>query len=101
MGSKWPQIKGRSYQAMEFEFDIRKSGSNKKKHGIDFYEVQALWDDPNMAEIPAKTNGESRFLVIGKISGRYWSGVITYRGKNVRVISARRSRKEEIGIYEN
>jgi uncharacterized protein len=30
---------------MEFEFDKRKSNSNKKKHGIDFYEAQKLWGD--------------------------------------------------------
>ena len=64
---------------MEFEFDPRKSESNKKKHGIDFNEAQALWDDPGVIEIPVRTSDESRFLVIGKISGKRWSGVITYR----------------------
>lgn len=85
---------------MEFEFDPEKSDKNKKKHGIDFYEAQALWDDPDLIEIPAKTTDESRFLVIGKIADKHWSGVITYRGDNVRIISVRRSRKEEVGIYE-
>ena len=78
-----------------------KSEKNKEKHGIDFYEAQVLWDDPDMIEIPAKTTDEPRFVVIGKISGTYWSGVITYRGEKIRVISVQRSRKEEIEIYES
>ncbi len=86
---------------MELEFDPDKSGSNKKKHGIDFVEAQALWDDPDLIEIPAKTSDEPRFVVIGKASGKYWSAVITYRGEKIRIISVRRSRKEEIDIYES
>ena len=51
---------------MEFEFDNRKSQLNKKKHGIDFIEAQVLWNDPDRAEIPAKTIDEERSLIIGK-----------------------------------
>jgi uncharacterized protein len=85
---------------MEFEFDPRKSESNKQKHGIDFYEAQELWADPDFIEIPVKTSDESRFLVIGKVSGKHWSGIITYRIGKIRIISVRRSRKEEVDIYE-
>ena len=86
---------------MEFEFDPQKSDSNKMKHGIDFNEAQALWDDPDLIEIPVKTSDEVRYVVIAMISGKHWSGVITYRGEKVRIISVRRSRKEEINIYES
>jgi uncharacterized DUF497 family protein len=85
---------------MEFEFDAEKSKSNKQKHEIDFYEAQTLWDDPDLIEIPVKTSDEPRFLVIGKLSGKHWSGVITYRGEKIRIISVRRSRQEEADIYE-
>ncbi len=85
---------------MKFKFDTQKSKRNKEKHGIDFYEAQALWDDPDFIEIPVKTNDELRFLVIGKISGKHSSGVITYRGEKIRIISVRRSRKEEVDVYE-
>jgi uncharacterized DUF497 family protein len=85
---------------MEFEFDPKKSDGNKVKHGIDFYEAQALWDDPDFIEIPVKTSDEPRFLVIGKISEKHWSGIITYRSDKIRLISVRRSRKEEVDIYE-
>jgi uncharacterized DUF497 family protein len=86
---------------MDFEFDPIKSASNKKKHGIDFREAQALWNDLDFVEIPVMTSDEHRFLVIGKISGKHWSGVITYRAEKIRIISVRRSRKEEIDIYES
>jgi len=86
---------------MEFEFDKRKSQINKKKHGIDFIEAQALWNDPDRIEIPAKTIDEDRFLIIGKISEKHWSTIITYRNDRIRIISVRRSRKEEIETYES
>ncbi|MEK6646793.1 MAG: BrnT family toxin [Candidatus Firestonebacteria bacterium] len=85
---------------MEFEFDSAKSNSNKKKHDIDFYEAQVIWDDPDLIEIPVKVSDEPRFLVIGEISEKHWSAVITYRGEKIRIISVRRSRKEEVEIYE-
>jgi uncharacterized DUF497 family protein len=84
---------------MEFEFDPQKSQANKKRHGIDFYEAQALRDDPDLIEIPVRTSDEPRFLIIAKSSGKHWSAVITYRGGKIRIISVRRSRKEEVDIY--
>jgi hypothetical protein len=86
---------------MEFEFDPQKSRANKGKHGIDFIEAQLLWQDPDRIEIPARTEDEPRTLVIGKISGKYWSGIITYRDDRIRIISVRRSREEEIALYES
>jgi len=85
---------------MMFEFDENKSKTNKQKHNIDFYEAQKLWDDIGFVEIPARTE-EPRILVIGKILEKYWSAVVTYRSEKIRIISVRRSRKEEIDIYES
>jgi uncharacterized DUF497 family protein len=85
---------------MEFEFDADKSKTNKRKHGIDFHEARELWDDPDFIEIPVKTSDEPRFLVIGTISEKHWSAIITYRSERVRIISVRRSRKEEVEVYE-
>jgi len=86
---------------MDFEFDATKSNSNKIKHGIDFREAQALWDDPDLIEIPVRTDDEPRFLVIGKVSSKLWSGIITYKADKIRIISVRRARKEEVSIYES
>jgi uncharacterized protein len=85
---------------VEFEFDPAKSDANLGKHGIDFVAAQALWDDPLRVEVPARTVDEPRWLVIGQISGTHWSAVVTYRGERVRLISVRRSRVEEVEIYE-
>lgn len=86
---------------ISFEFDPTKSETNRTKHGIDFEEAQDLWNDPMLLEIPAKTDDEPRYLVIGLIDEKHWSAVITYRGVNVRLISVRRARIEEVELYES
>ena len=86
---------------MAFEYDHDKSAENKRKHGIDFDEAQALWADSALVEIPARTTDESRWMLIGKIDQKHWSAVITRRGENVRLIFVRRSRDEEVTIYES
>lgn len=85
---------------LQFEFDPAKSDANKQKHGIDFIDAQALWDDDNAVRIAARTVGESRFVVVGKIGDKHWSAVVTYRGERVRLISVRRSRVREVEVYE-
>ena len=86
---------------MSFEYDPEKSAANLRKHGMDFIQAQALWNDPDLLKIPAKTEDEPRFLVIGVLAERHWTGVITYRSDVVRIISVRRARKEEIELYES
>ncbi|MFI3121875.1 MAG: BrnT family toxin [Methylococcaceae bacterium] len=86
---------------IKFEFDKNKSHSNFEKHGINFVDAQQLWDDADLLEIPAKITDEPRFLVIGVIAGKHWSGVITYRNNRIRIVSVRRSRKEEVALYES
>ena len=85
---------------MDFEFDSLKSKANQAKHGIDFVDAQALWNDPDLLEIPARTTDERRFLVIAPIHGKHWSAVITHRRQAIRLISVRRSRLEEVQLYE-
>ena len=84
----------------EFDFDEQKSLENKDKHGLDFEGAQHLWLDEKLVEIPARSNDEPRWLVVGKIGEQHWSAVITYRGDRIRIISVRRARSEEITIYE-
>ena len=87
---------------LSFEYDKNKSKINQSKHGINFEDAQLLWNDPDLAEIPAKKAGnEIRFLVIGCLNHKHWSAIITYRDNNVRIISVRRSRIEEVSFYES
>ena len=85
----------------EFEFDEAKSQVNLDKHGIDFVAAQALWKDPYLLEIRAKSEDEPRFVLIGKIGEKHWSAVVTYREARTRLISVRRSRKKEVELYES
>jgi uncharacterized protein len=86
---------------MVFEYDPDKSTENKRKHGIEFEEAQRLWADPEVVEIPARTSDELRWLLIGKIDEKHWSAIITRRGENIRLISVRRSRDDEVALYES
>ena len=85
---------------MEFTFDPIKSDANNRKHGIDFVDAQLLWLDDMLIEVPVRTADEPRWLVVGRIAGKHWSAVVTYRDEHVRLISVRRSRPEEIRLYE-
>ena len=84
-----------------FEFDESKSQANLLKHGINFIDARALWNDSSLLEISAKTEDEPRYLIIGLINGKDWSAVITYREINIRLISVRRSRTEEVALHES
>jgi uncharacterized DUF497 family protein len=78
-----------------FEFDPAKSTANQEKHGIDFTEAQKLWNNPVIAT-PLDFPDEARFLVVGRISTRFYSAIITYRHEKIRIIPVRCSRKAEI-----
>jgi uncharacterized DUF497 family protein len=86
---------------MPFEFDPAKSASNKIKHGIDFIEAQAIWEDDKRIEIHLPTLTEPRFQVLGLFRTRVWSAIITYRGENTRLISVRPARQNERKVYHD
>lgn len=86
---------------MKFAYDPAKSAANKIKHGIDFKRAQKLWQDELLVMAPARTDDEPRFLAIGRIDGRHWSAVCVLRDGTTRIISVRRSRKEEVEFYES
>lgn len=83
-----------------FDFDPKKSEANRLKHGIDFIEAQALWDDPKRIEKPGGSSTEPRWLVVGRIDELHWTAVITYRRTVIRIISTRRARTEERDEYD-
>lgn len=83
----------------EFEFDVAKSQANLEKHGIDFETAKAIWLDAVRCEGPARTTGEQRSMVIGRVGEKHWTAFITYRDERIRIISVRRSRPSEIARY--
>ena len=85
---------------MLFEYDAAKSRANAAKHGIDFEAVQEMWDGVVVAA-PARFVGEDRLMAIGQIGGKFWTAIVTLRGPALRIISARRTRTNEIKIYQD
>ena len=87
---------------MEFEYDPEKSAKNLAKHGMDFEDAQRLWDNGMTVTLPARNPGsdDKRYVVLGMIDGKHWTAITTRRGERIRIISVRRSRKNEEAIYE-
>ena len=80
---------------MRFEFDPTQSAANKARHGIDFVEAQAIWNDTNRLEIPARSTNEPRSQITGRIQQTTWAAFVTFRHDTIRIISVRRARKKE------
>jgi uncharacterized protein len=86
---------------MKFEYDHKKSMLNKAKHGVDFDQAQALWEDERLLVLPLSFEDEARKACIGSIAGKCWTAIITCRGYSVRLISVRRARNDEEKLYES
>ena len=86
---------------MEFEYDSKKSQINKAKHGIDFEEAKDLFDDDSSLVVPAKNVDEERYALIGRLGGKCYVAIFTFRGEKIRIISVRRCRKKEEANYEH
>ena len=83
-----------------FEFDPVKSRQDTEKHGIDFVKVQAKWESLWISAESNQNALEPRELVVGRINNSIWAAIITRRGENIRIISARRARLNEEQVYE-
>lgn len=84
---------------MNFEYDELKSKKNQEKHGISLEEAKSLWTVPGVV-VQARTADEPRFLRVGKLNEKFYSCVFTIRKEAIRLISARRSREEEMRFYK-
>jgi uncharacterized DUF497 family protein len=68
-------------------------------YGVSFKDAKLVWKDKERTEIKTLFPTETRYLNIGKINNKLYTVVVTYRDKNIRIISTRRSRKKEIEAY--
>ncbi|MCD6197686.1 MAG: BrnT family toxin [Deltaproteobacteria bacterium] len=84
---------------MQFEWDDKKSRTNKAKHNIDFDTAKELWNDTNRVEILTAYPLENRNILIGKIDKKLWTAIFTRRSNSTRIISVRRARKKEAKLY--
>jgi hypothetical protein len=87
---------------MDYQWDPVKAKTNIKKHGIEFADAVGVFDDPDAITLEdPDSEGEQRFISIGlDILGRIIVVAYTYQGDEVRLISARKATKQEVGIYE-
>lgn len=86
---------------MKFEWDAGKGRSNRRKHGIDFPDTVGVFEDPFAVTLDDPDPGEERFVTVGMdFPQRLIVVCWTLRGKNIRIISARRARTRERRAYE-
>ena len=87
---------------MDVEWDPDKAKVNLGKHGVHFADAELVLFDPNALTLEdPRIVGEQRFVTIGSdATGRILVVVYTYRGENIRMISARAATKKERRNYE-
>ena len=88
---------------MKFEWDSQKAASNLKKNGVSFHEAASVLGDPLSITYhdPDHSTTEHRFITVGMSqSGRVLMIAHTDRGNNIRIISARRTTRQERKHYE-
>ena len=88
---------------MRFEWDLKKTAKNLRKHGISFKEAATVFGDPlSMTfEDPDHSINEERFVTIGESRPRRVLVVAhTDRRGVIRIISARKATPRERKFYE-
>jgi uncharacterized DUF497 family protein len=88
---------------MRFQWDPRKAKLNQRRHRVSFEEATTAFRDPLSAtgDDPDHSLSENRFVTIGVSSkGRLLTVSHADRGDSIRIISARRTTKQERNIYE-
>ncbi len=86
---------------LPFEWNEAKAEFNRRKHGIGFAEAIKAFDDTNLCFLADNSlrYGEVRMIALGLAGLTLLTIVFTERGDVTRIISARRSTREEQRIY--
>jgi hypothetical protein len=86
---------------MSFQWDTNKAASNKRKHGVEFADAVAVLEDEAAITIEDDFPDEERFITIGMDAfARVLVVVYTWRGDDIRIISARKAARREREQYE-
>jgi len=88
-------------QKMDVEWDPDKARLNVRKHGIHFSDALPVLEDENALTMTEESaDGEERWITLGAGAlGRILVVVYTWRGRRVRVISARPATPRERRQY--
>jgi uncharacterized DUF497 family protein len=86
---------------MAYEWDDAKAAANLAKHGVSFAYATRVFDDLSRIEREdlSEDYGEPRYQALGMVEGRVLFVAFTYRGNNMRIISARRATRRERRQY--
>ncbi len=85
---------------VSFEWNEQKNLANRAKHGIDFDDAIEVFYGPSIL-CRSDSNNEERWIAIGSSENRLIAVVFTRRADVIRIISARRARKNEEREYRN
>ncbi|PZV10429.1 MAG: hypothetical protein DCF22_16860 [Leptolyngbya sp.] len=86
---------------MAYQWDSDKAIANLRKHGIDFADAVIVLSDDLAITVQDERFDEERFITIGMDGlGRVLVVVYTWRGNNIRLISARPATRQECRQYE-
>lgn len=92
------EIERRCARIRAVDWDAEKAASNRRKHGIDFDEAIEVFYGVHLLR-RSDRNEEERWIAIGESEGRVVAVVFTWRGSTLRIISARRARRNEERAY--
>lgn len=85
-----------------FEWNKTKARQNQTKHGVFFADTFAVFEDVSALTLEQMVSGEERHVTIGMDAfGRVLVVVYTWRGDNIRIISARKATRSEARQYES
>jgi hypothetical protein len=86
---------------MAYQWDSEKASANLNKHGIDFADAVSAFSDDLAITLTDERYEEERFITIGMDAfGRVLVVVYTWRGNDIRLISARKAMRHERTQYE-
>ena len=85
---------------MQFEWNENKNKANIEKHGIAFEDATKVFFSKRIEKQSDHVN-EKHYVTIGEVSGRVIAVIYTMRGENIRIISARKARKNEERKYRS
>ncbi len=88
-------------KGMAYQWDNDKAATNLSKHGIDFADAVSVFADDLAVTVSEEQFDEERFITIGiDALGRVLVVVYTWRGNEIRLISARKATRSERKQYE-
>jgi uncharacterized DUF497 family protein len=85
---------------MRYQWDPKKAVSNYKKHGVYFSDAVSVFSDEFAVTIDDDYPDEKRFVTLGMDAfARVLVVIYTWRGDDIRIISARKATQKERKQY--